>query len=132
MHVLTAFGCCRGFFELGPLLDYLTDILQDVISENGSVFFEQYFGQLNATYVQSNSALGPEIYVTLRSSGAYLPVSRLSLSKSLLGCSVPCSCPCSNHKASELSLECVANAMLHCQLQTLHQRAWVQISTVLM
>lgn len=64
----------RGFFQLAPLLDYLTDILQDVVSDDTSTYSDQRLGQLNATYVQSNSSLSPDKYATLRTTQAYLPV----------------------------------------------------------
>ena len=65
---------CRGFYELAPLLDYITDILQDVVSDDASTYSNQQLGLLNATYVQSNSNISPEIYASLRTTGAYLPV----------------------------------------------------------
>lgn len=66
---------CSGFYELAPLLDYITDILQDVVSDDVSTYSNQQLGQLNATYVQTNQNVAPEVYATLRTSGAYLPVS---------------------------------------------------------
>ena len=67
----------RGFYQLAPLLDYLTDILLDVVTDDSSSISIERFGQLNATYVQSNSDLSYDIYATLRYSGQYLPVSHL-------------------------------------------------------
>lgn len=69
---------CRGFYELAPLLDYITDTLQDVVRDNASTFSNQQLGQLNTTYVQSNSNVSPEIYASLRTTGAYLPVCAIS------------------------------------------------------
>lgn len=68
----------RGFYQLAPLLDYLTDILLDVVTDDTSSISIERFGQLNATYVQSNSDLSYDTYATLRYSGQYLPVSHLS------------------------------------------------------
>ena len=56
-------------------MDYLTDILQDVVRDDSSTYSEQDLGQLNATYVQTNSANSPSLYATLKTAGAYLPVS---------------------------------------------------------
>jgi len=61
------------------LLDYLTDILLDVVSDDTSIISIGRFGQLNATYVQSNSDLSYDIYATLRYSGQYLPVSHVNM-----------------------------------------------------
>ena len=69
---------CRGAFQLAPLLDYITEILNQVADDDGSEHFDQYFGQLNATYVQSNANVDTETYATLRTANAYIPVSCLS------------------------------------------------------
>ncbi len=63
------------------MLDYLTDILLDVVSDDvdSSIYSNERVGQLNATYVQSNSALSYDIYATLRYSGQYLPVSHVNM-----------------------------------------------------
>ena len=57
-----------------PLLDYITQILGDVLDDDMSLHFDEYFGQLNATYVQSNANVDTEVYATLRTSNAYLPL----------------------------------------------------------
>lgn len=69
----------RGFYELAPLLDYITDILQDVVTDDASTYSNEQLGQLNATYVQTNQNVSPEIFASLRTSGAYLPVSATCL-----------------------------------------------------
>ncbi|DBA98816.1 hypothetical protein WJX77_006821 [Trebouxia sp. C0004] len=72
-----------GFYQLSPLLDYLTDILQDVVSDDSSMYSNEHLGQLNATYVQSNSDLTYDIYATLRYSGQYLLVDHQILDPAL-------------------------------------------------
>ncbi|DBB15342.1 TPA: hypothetical protein ACH3X3_003587 [Trebouxia sp. C0006] len=72
-----------GFYQLAPLLDYLTDILLDVVTDDSSSISIERFGQLNATYVQSNSDLSYDIYATLRYSGQYLPVDQQILDPAL-------------------------------------------------
>ena len=68
---------CRGAFQLIPLLDYITSILGDVLEDDMSLHFEQYWNQLNATYVQSNANVDTEVYGALRTANAYIPVSHL-------------------------------------------------------
>ncbi|KAL0056069.1 hypothetical protein WJX82_007413 [Trebouxia sp. C0006] len=64
----------RGWYELAPLLDYLTLILKTVtVSTDISEYTAQYLGQLNTTYVQTNSEVSPQIYATLKTPSVYIP-----------------------------------------------------------
>lgn len=71
---------CRGFYELVPVLNYITHILQEVfVSNDTSVYANQRRGQLNGTYVQTSPSQSSVPYATLKYTNAYLPVStRLS------------------------------------------------------
>ena len=46
-----------------------------MVSDDSSTYSEQRLGQLNATYVQTNSAAAYPPYATFKTAGAYLPVS---------------------------------------------------------
>ena len=60
------------------MLDYLTLILKTVtVSTDISEYTAQYLGQLNTTYVQTNSEVSPQIYATLKTPSVYIPVSAL-------------------------------------------------------
>ena len=72
--------CCRGFYELVPLLNYLTHILQEVfLSNETSVYANQRRGQLNGTYVLTNPSRSSSPVATLKYPDAYIPVSALLL-----------------------------------------------------
>ena len=88
--------CCRGFYELTPLLNYLTGILQEVFFSNEtSVYANQRRGQLNGTYVQTNPSLSSVPYATLKYPDAYLPVSaHLPTAMSEAVCLIVCMCAC--------------------------------------
>lgn len=59
-------------------MDYLTLILRTVtVSTDFSEYTAQYLGQLNTTYVQTNSEVSPQIYATLKTPNVYIPVSAL-------------------------------------------------------
>ncbi|DBA75926.1 TPA: hypothetical protein ACH3X2_008985 [Trebouxia sp. C0005] len=65
----------RGWYELAPLLDYLTLILKTVtVSTDFSEYSAQYLGQLNTSYVQTNPEVSPQIYATLKTPSVYIPV----------------------------------------------------------
>lgn len=67
---------CRGFYELVPLLNYVTYILQEAfVSSETSVYANQRRGQLNGTYVQTNPSQSAAPYATLKYPDAFLPVS---------------------------------------------------------
>ncbi len=59
-------------------MDHLTLILKTItVSTDFSEYTAQYLGQLNTTYVQTNPAVSPQIYVTLKTPSVYIPVSAL-------------------------------------------------------
>lgn len=63
-----------GFYELAPLLDYLTMILKTATNRTDfSEYTAHYLGQLNTTYVQSNPAVGPQIFATLKTPSVFIP-----------------------------------------------------------
>ena len=72
---------CRGWWELAPLLDYLSMILDTVkVKADLSQRAAQYWGQLDdSEYVQTNPAASQNIYATLQFPNQYIPVSRLAL-----------------------------------------------------
>lgn len=75
-HVNASCCYCRGFYELVPLLNYITHILQEVfVSNETSVYANQRRGQLNGTYVQTNASQSSVPYATLKYANSYLPVS---------------------------------------------------------
>ena len=45
------------------------------VSTDFSDFSTQKLGQLNTSYVQTNSEVSPQIYATLKTPSAYIPVS---------------------------------------------------------
>ena len=72
--------CCiyRGYYELVPLLDYLTLILKTATNRTDfSEYTAHYLGQLNTTYVQSNPAVGPQVFATMKTPSVFIPVSLL-------------------------------------------------------
>ena len=70
----------RGYYELVPVLNYLTGILQDVfVSNDTSVYANQRRGQLNGTYVQISSNASQIPYATLKYPNAYLLVGAYKL-----------------------------------------------------
>ena len=79
---------CRGYYELAPFLDFVNlyqpHSLDDLpepsegdFQPNETALTDWFNAQM--VYRQSNASLGPEIYATLRTGDAYLPVSHTDI-----------------------------------------------------